>query len=143
MNSFIHVIMYGYYTLALLGISCPWKKWITNCQMLQFMACLAHSCYVAYKGNLPIQLPAAQGFFDFDFLKTNIPIALRIVTCCPWHSHLSIFSCFIAISPLFDGYDSSLFVFVADFSLHTVLLACHLFCPFMIMMMLLMVIKVS
>lgn len=67
-NSFIHVIMYGYYTLALLGIHCPWKKWITNCQMIQFVACLSHSIYVIYKGNLPIELPLVQGFVMINML---------------------------------------------------------------------------
>lgn len=67
-NSFIHVIMYGYYTLALLNIPCPWKKWITNCQMVQFALCLAHSCYVVYAGNMPITLPLAQGFVMINML---------------------------------------------------------------------------
>lgn len=67
-NSFIHVIMYGYYTMALLNIPCPWKKWITNCQMLQFAACLTHSIYVIYKGNMPIALPLAQGFVMINML---------------------------------------------------------------------------
>eukprot|EP00341_Mesodinium_pulex_P014499 CAMPEP_0116895424 /NCGR_PEP_ID=MMETSP0467-20121206/4945_1 /TAXON_ID=283647 /ORGANISM="Mesodinium pulex, Strain SPMC105" /LENGTH=316 /DNA_ID=CAMNT_0004566135 /DNA_START=29 /DNA_END=979 /DNA_ORIENTATION=- len=67
-NSFIHVIMYGYYTLALMGISCPWKKWITKCQMLQFCLCLSHSVYTAWKGNAPIILPAAQAFVMINML---------------------------------------------------------------------------
>lgn len=67
-NSFIHVIMYGYYTLALLNFPCPWKKWITNCQMLQFMLCLSHSIYVVIKGNMPIELPLAQGFVMINML---------------------------------------------------------------------------
>jgi elongation of very long chain fatty acids protein 4 len=67
-NSFIHVIMYGYYTFALLNIPCPWKKWITNCQMIQFVACLSHSIYVVYKGNMPIELPLNQGFVMVNML---------------------------------------------------------------------------
>jgi elongation of very long chain fatty acids protein 4 len=67
-NSFIHILMYGYYTLALLNIPCPWKKWITNCQMVQFMLCLSHSIYVVYKGNMPIELPLAQGFVMVNML---------------------------------------------------------------------------
>jgi elongation of very long chain fatty acids protein 4 len=67
-NSFIHVIMYGYYTLALLNFPCPWKKWITNCQMLQFMLCLTHSIFVVIKGNMPIELPLAQGFVMVNML---------------------------------------------------------------------------
>jgi elongation of very long chain fatty acids protein 4 len=67
-NSFIHVIMYGYYTLALVGIPCPWKKWITTCQMIQFVVVLCHSCYVTYKGNMPITLPLLQGFVMINML---------------------------------------------------------------------------
>jgi|EP01033_Poteriospumella_lacustris_P000207 elongation of very long chain fatty acids protein 4 len=67
-NSFIHVIMYGYYTLALLNVPCPWKKWITTCQMIQFCVCFSHSCYVVYNGNSPIILPLAQAFVMVNML---------------------------------------------------------------------------
>jgi elongation of very long chain fatty acids protein 4 len=67
-NSFIHIIMYGYYTLALVGIPCPWKKWITNCQMAQFVLVLSHSCYVVYNGNAPLILPLAQAFVMINML---------------------------------------------------------------------------
>lgn len=67
-NSFIHIIMYGYYTLALLNIPCPWKKWITNCQMVQFVVVLSHSCYVVYKGNAPLTLSLAQAFVMLNML---------------------------------------------------------------------------
>lgn len=67
-NSFIHIIMYGYYTLALLNVPCPWKRWITNCQMLQFALVLSHSCYVVYHGTAPIILPLAQGFVMVNML---------------------------------------------------------------------------
>ena len=36
LNSWIHVMMYGYYTLALLGVKCPWKKYLTMAQLAQF-----------------------------------------------------------------------------------------------------------
>jgi elongation of very long chain fatty acids protein 4 len=67
-NSFIHIIMYGYYTLALLNFSCPWKKWITTCQMIQFCVCFSHSCYVVYTGNAPVILPLAQAFVMVNML---------------------------------------------------------------------------
>jgi elongation of very long chain fatty acids protein 4 len=67
-NSFIHIIMYGYYTLALLGVPCPWKKWITNCQMAQFCLVFGHSCYVLYMGNTPIVLALAQAFVMLNML---------------------------------------------------------------------------
>ena len=67
-NSIIHVIMYGYYTLALVGIPCPWKKWITNCQMLQFCLCIVHALYSASCGKLPWILPASQIFVMVNML---------------------------------------------------------------------------
>ena len=36
LNSWIHVLMYAYYALTLLKISCPWKKYLTQAQLLQF-----------------------------------------------------------------------------------------------------------
>jgi hypothetical protein len=35
-NSWIHVMMYSYYTLSLLKIPCPWKKYLTMAQLTQF-----------------------------------------------------------------------------------------------------------
>lgn len=67
-NSFIHIIMYGYYTLALLNIPCPWKKWITKCQMGQFVLVLCHSAFVVYNGNAPLILPLAQAFVMINML---------------------------------------------------------------------------
>jgi len=69
-NSFIHVIMYGYYTVALLKINIPkpFKIMITNCQMVQFTVCLSHSAYVYYKGNMPRELPLTQAFVMINML---------------------------------------------------------------------------
>jgi len=36
LNSWIHVMMYSYYALSLLKIQCPWKKYLTMAQLLQF-----------------------------------------------------------------------------------------------------------
>lgn len=41
LNSFIHTIMYTYYTLAALGYRSPLKKYITQMQLLQFLTGLA------------------------------------------------------------------------------------------------------
>lgn len=67
-NSGIHVIMYGYYTLALMNIPCPWKKWITQAQMCQFCLCIAHASYSMYVQNQPIILPLAQIFVMVNML---------------------------------------------------------------------------
>jgi elongation of very long chain fatty acids protein 4 len=63
-NSFIHVIMYAYYTMPIIGVKVPLflKKSITNCQKLQFCICLVHAVYVSFKGNCPLVLPATQAF---------------------------------------------------------------------------------
>ena len=67
-NSLVHVVMYGYYTMALLNIPCPWKKWITKMQLLQFCVCFVHSSYVVYVGNMDIVLPLAQAFVMVNML---------------------------------------------------------------------------
>jgi len=50
-NSFIHVLMYSYYGLALLKVKTPWKRQLTNLQMIQFCACFAQSAYLISKGQ--------------------------------------------------------------------------------------------
>ena len=67
-NSLIHVIMYGYYTLALLNVPCPWKKWITSAQMVQFVTCLSHAIYSMVKGNVPPGLASIQVFVMLSML---------------------------------------------------------------------------
>lgn len=67
-NSFIHVIMYGYYTLALLGIPCPWKKFITSMQLAQFTLVACHSCYCFYAQKAPFILAAHQLFVMLNML---------------------------------------------------------------------------
>lgn len=49
----IHVMMYSYYTMALLGWSCPWKRYLTQAQLVQFCICLAHSTWAAATGVYP------------------------------------------------------------------------------------------
>jgi len=43
LNSFIHVLMYSYYALALLKIACPWKRFLTQAQLLQFTTVVIYS----------------------------------------------------------------------------------------------------
>jgi len=47
-NCFIHVLMYGYYLLATLKINAPWKKYLTQAQMLQFAFNCVQAFYVLY-----------------------------------------------------------------------------------------------
>ena len=67
-NSLIHVIMYGYYTMALLNIPCPWKKWITTMQMAQFCLVATHSIYAFYARKAPFVLAAFQLFVMINML---------------------------------------------------------------------------
>merc|ERR1711998_20038 len=55
-NSLIHVLMYSYYMLAALKISCPWKKVLTKMQMMQFVACMSHAIYAIYYEIYPFKL---------------------------------------------------------------------------------------
>ena len=45
LNSFIHVLMYSYYALSLLKIPCPWKKYLTQAQLLQFASVIVYSVF--------------------------------------------------------------------------------------------------
>jgi elongation of very long chain fatty acids protein 4 len=48
LNSLIHVMMYSYYTFSLLKISCPWKKYLTQAQLLQFFSVFIYSLWSMY-----------------------------------------------------------------------------------------------
>lgn len=56
MNSLIHVVMYGYYTLAALKLPCPWKKNITQMQLGQFVLCMSSAVYAMAQGIYPFYL---------------------------------------------------------------------------------------
>lgn len=43
LNSWIHVMMYSYYALSLLKIRCPWKRYLTQAQLLQFLSVLVYT----------------------------------------------------------------------------------------------------
>jgi elongation of very long chain fatty acids protein 4 len=49
LNSTIHVLMYSYYTLSLLKINCPWKKYLTQCQLIQFVSVVLYSIYSTFQ----------------------------------------------------------------------------------------------
>jgi elongation of very long chain fatty acids protein 4 len=54
LNSWIHVMMYSYYLLSLLRVNCPWKRILTQAQLLQFTTVMIYSCctvYIHYKQN--------------------------------------------------------------------------------------------
>lgn len=41
-------MMYSYYTLSLLKIQCPWKKYLTMAQLTQFLSVIAYSACSIY-----------------------------------------------------------------------------------------------
>lgn len=62
MNLAVHVIMYGYYAMATLGIRCPWKKWITTGQIIQFVIDIVFCLYACYNhtvSQMSLNLPFA------------------------------------------------------------------------------------
>ncbi|OWA49850.1 Elongation of very long chain fatty acids protein 2 [Hypsibius exemplaris] len=56
-NSFVHVVMYGYYALSLFPVLHPylwWKKYLTQMQLIQFVILAISSCYSIASGcNFP------------------------------------------------------------------------------------------
>jgi hypothetical protein len=60
-NSVIHVMMYSHYLWTSLGYKNPYKKIITQAQLLQFMLCLSHAFFVTiYETILPRPLACLQ-----------------------------------------------------------------------------------
>ncbi|HLD78616.1 MAG TPA: elongation of very long chain fatty acids protein, partial [archaeon] len=59
-NSSVHVLMYLYYAIALLGYSVPWKRYITQIQLAQFFICMLQALYTLYLGNVPRFLSLCQ-----------------------------------------------------------------------------------
>jgi len=43
LNSWIHVLMYSYYTLSLMKFSCPWKRYLTQAQLIQFTSVVIYT----------------------------------------------------------------------------------------------------
>lgn len=67
-NSFIHIVMYSYYLMSALGVPCPWKRYITQAQMAQFVIVFAHAVYVLKQKHCPVSLPWAQMFVMANML---------------------------------------------------------------------------
>mmetsp|Transcript_4815 Transcript_4815/g.7037 ORF Transcript_4815/g.7037 Transcript_4815/m.7037 type:complete len:355 (+) Transcript_4815:89-1153(+) len=48
LNSIIHVMMYAYYALALMKVQCPWKRFLTQAQLLQFTSVVVYTGFTGY-----------------------------------------------------------------------------------------------
>jgi elongation of very long chain fatty acids protein 4 len=68
MNSFVHSVMYSYYFLSSLKVSCPWKKYVTKLQLTQFAVVFVQGWYVIYLGSTPTWLTLFQQALTFNML---------------------------------------------------------------------------
>jgi elongation of very long chain fatty acids protein 4 len=68
-NSFIHFVMYSHYLYTSLGFRNPFKKYITQAQMIQFSLCMLHAFSVlALETIVPKYLAFIQLFYHFQML---------------------------------------------------------------------------
>jgi len=61
LNSFIHVLMYSYYALALLKVHCPWKRFLTQAQLLQFTSVVIYTIVTAHQHYYYVPHEAIEG----------------------------------------------------------------------------------
>jgi elongation of very long chain fatty acids protein 4 len=61
LNSIIHVMMYSYYALALMKVSCPWKRHLTKAQLLQFTSVVIYTAVTGYKHYYNVPHEAIEG----------------------------------------------------------------------------------
>jgi hypothetical protein len=61
LNSAIHVLMYSYYALALLKVGCPWKRYLTQAQLLQFTSVVIYTIATAYRHYRHVPHEAIEG----------------------------------------------------------------------------------
>jgi len=62
LNSTIHIFMYGYYLFTLMGIPCPWKRFLTQFQLIQFVLCTSSAAYSIVRHTYPVYLACIQIF---------------------------------------------------------------------------------
>lgn len=48
LNSLIHVMMYSYYVLSILKVPCPWKRYLTMAQLVQFLSVVFYTLWCLY-----------------------------------------------------------------------------------------------
>lgn len=78
-NSFIHVVMYSYYTLTALGISPWWKKYLTIMQMTQFVFLMGQATLgLAFPcGTFPRWMALALFFYMLSMLALFLNFYFR------------------------------------------------------------------
>eukprot|EP00928_Gymnodinium_smaydae_P009334 TRINITY_DN1347_c0_g1_i2.p1 TRINITY_DN1347_c0_g1~~TRINITY_DN1347_c0_g1_i2.p1 ORF type:complete len:425 (+),score=54.47 TRINITY_DN1347_c0_g1_i2:67-1275(+) len=50
LNALVHVLMYSHYLVAALGLSTPWKPWLTSMQLMQFVLIATQSAISLSRG---------------------------------------------------------------------------------------------
>ena len=65
LNSFIHIIMYSHYLITSFGINNPFKKYITQMQLVQFLILFIHSIVVI--SNYEKYFPLKYAFIQFIY----------------------------------------------------------------------------
>jgi len=64
-NAFIHILMYSHYFLATLKVPAPWKRYLTQMQMLQFVLNMGQALYVM---TVPTAYPKALAYLLFGYM---------------------------------------------------------------------------
>ena len=54
-------MMYAYYALALMKVSCPWKRYLTQAQLLQFTSVVIYSIATLYQHYMYVPHEAIEG----------------------------------------------------------------------------------
>mmetsp|Transcript_81085 Transcript_81085/g.161200 ORF Transcript_81085/g.161200 Transcript_81085/m.161200 type:complete len:253 (-) Transcript_81085:306-1064(-) len=78
-NSCVHVIMYGYYGVAALGVKVPQliKKSVTTVQLSQFASCIMHAFAALAFDTTPIFYNITQVLYHIGMLYLFLPLLLR------------------------------------------------------------------
>lgn len=71
-NSIVHVVMYTHYLVSSYGIQHPFKKYITQFQIVQFFSCEAHALLVI--GGLETVYPTWLGWLQITYHITMITL---------------------------------------------------------------------
>jgi len=78
-NACVHVVMYGYYGVAAVGIKVPKaiKKSVTMVQLSQFASCIMHAFAALVFDTTPIFYNAVQVLYHIGMLYLFLPLLLR------------------------------------------------------------------
>ncbi len=73
-NSFVHTVMYAYYALSAIGPHMQqylwWKKYLTQLQLVQFFAVMAHSIVNYLQEDCSFPKGHSLGYLGYGFIIT-------------------------------------------------------------------------